>query len=210
MNKYDFWESWKNRTIVEKKAIDSVVKARNLVIDSIPPKALVAIYIKGSFARREMKEGSDVDMVPIVTENKYDGAIFGVNSPEIDPVCVVPLSLSEFRNNKLSSKGSYTPDLRAEPDLFLLKLKEYGLIYGVPLNPKEYPIRAKNKILRDEINKIRDGYVKAYQERVIGFQPLLKEVFWLIEWSQNLKGKKVEHSFKGITESIKNKSHIQG
>ena len=128
MEKYDFWKAWKNRTEVETKAIDSVVKARDLVTDSVPHKALVAIYIKGSFARREMKEGSDVDMAPIVTENKYGGAIFGVNSTEIDPVCVVPLSLSEFRNNKLSSKGNYTPDIRAEPDLFLLKLKEYRLI----------------------------------------------------------------------------------
>ena len=119
----------------KKKAIDSVVRARDLVIDSVPSNTLIAIYIKGSFARREMKEGSDVDMVPIVAKDKYTWAIFGVNSLEVDPVCVVPLSLTEFRNNKLSTKGSYTPDLRAEPDLFLLKLKECKLIYGTPLNP---------------------------------------------------------------------------
>ena len=170
--------------------------------------ALVAIYIKGSFVRREMKESSDVDMVPIVSEDKYERTIFGVNSPEINPVCVVPLSLSEFRNNKLSSKGSYTPDLRAEPDLFLLKLRQCRLIYGTPLNPEDYPTRTKDQIVRDEIKKIRDGYIKAYQERVIEFQPLLKEVFWLVEWEQNLKCNKVNHSFKGITESIKDKNHI--
>ncbi len=208
MNIYDFWKTWKNRTEVEKKAINSVVKARDLVIDSVPHETLVAIYIKGSFARREMKPGSDVDMVPIVTEDKYEGAIFGVNSPEINPVCVVPLSLSELRKNKLSSKGSYTPDLRAKPDLFLLKLGECRLIYGAPLNPEEYPIRTKDQIVHDEIKKIRNGYIKAYQEGVIDFQPLLKEVFWLVEWEQKLKGKKVEHSFKGITESIKDKNHI--
>lgn len=208
MNKHDFWKAWKNTTEVEKKAIDSVVKARDLVIDSVPKDALVAVYIKGSFARREMKESSDVDMVPIVTEDKYEEAIFGVNISEIDPVCVVPLSLSEFRNNKLFSKGSYSPDLRAEPDLFLLKLEEYGLIYGPPLNPEDYPIRTKDRIVYGEIKKIRDGYIKAYKEGVIDFQPLLKEVFWLIEWEQNLKGKKVNHSFKGITGAIKDKNHI--
>jgi hypothetical protein len=208
MVKYDFWETWKSRTEVEEKAIDSVVKARDLVIDSVPSNALVAIYIKGSFARREMKEGSDVDMVPIVTEDKYEEVIFGVNSSEINPVCVVPLSLSEVRNNKLATKGSYTPDLRAEPDLFLLKLGECKLIYGTPLNPADYPVRSKDQIVRDEIKKIKKGYIKAYQEGVINFQPLLKEVFWLVEWEQNLKGKKVNHSFKGITESIKDKNHI--
>ncbi len=208
MDKYDFWKTWKNRAEVETKAIDSVVKARDLVIASVPSDALVAIYIKGSFARREMKEGSDVDMVPIVTEDKYERDVFGVNNPEINPVCVVPLSLSEFRNNKLSSKGNYIPDLRAEPDLFLLRLEECKLIYGTSLNPTDYPIRPKARIVRDEIRKIRNGYIKAYQEGVIGFQPLLKELFWLVEWEQDYKGKKINHSFKGITESIKDKNHI--
>ncbi|MDP3733846.1 MAG: hypothetical protein Q8R37_01330 [Nanoarchaeota archaeon] len=208
MNNYDFWEKWKDTTSVEKKAIDSVIKARDLVVNAVPHQSLVAIYVKGSFARREMKESSDVDMVPIVTEDKYERAIFGVNSPKIEPVCVVPLSLSEFKNNKLSSQGNYTPDLRAEPDLFLLRLKECRLIYGIPLNQEEYKVRSKNQILHDEIHKIRDGYIKAYQEGVIDFQPLLKEVFWLVEWEQNVTGKKVEHSFKGITESIKDKNHL--
>lgn len=208
MNKYDFWEQWEDKTEIEQKAINSIIKARDLVINSIPSEALVAIYIKGSFARREMQEGSDVDMVPIVTDNKYQGDVFGVNSPEINPVCAVPLSLSELRDNKLSSKGKYEPDLRAEPDLFLLKLEEYKLIYGTALNPKDFPVRTKEQIVRDEVNKIKNGYIPAYREDVISFEPLLKEVFWLIEWQQYLKGEKVEHSFKGITESVKDKNHI--
>jgi hypothetical protein len=118
---YNFWESWKNKTEIENKAIESVEKARDLVIKSIPKKALVAIYIKGSFARREMKIGSDVDMVPIVTENKFEGPVFGVNDSSIEPVCVVPLSLWELKNNKLCSESDHSPDLRAKPDRFLKK-----------------------------------------------------------------------------------------
>lgn len=208
MVSYDFWETWKNRTDAEERAIAAVEKARDLVIGSVPSDALVAIYVKGSFARRELKEGSDVDMVPIVTEDKCQGAIFGVNSPAIDPVCVVPLSLSEFRKNELSTKADYTPDLRAEPDLFLLRLGDYKLIYGAPLNPEEFPVRSKEQIVRDEIRKIREGYIQAYREGFIGFQPLLKEVFWLVEWEQTLRGKEVAHSFEGITASVEDESHI--
>lgn len=208
MINYTFWNKWADKTQLEQRAIEAVIKARELVIDSVPTRALVAIYIKGSFARREMTESSDVDMVPIVTENKYQGAIFGVNCPEIEPVCVVPLSLSELRKNKLASKGSYTPDLRAEPDLFLLKLNHYQLIYGTALSPADFPLRTKDQILHDEIDKVRNGYIKAYQERVIPFEPLLKEVFWLVEWQQESCGKKVSASFRGITDSITDKTHI--
>lgn len=208
MVSYDFWEVWEKRTEAEEIAIDSVKRARELVVASVPADALVAIYIKGSFARRELNEGSDVDMVPIVAEDKYEEAIFGVNCPEIYPVCVVPLSLLEFRNNKLSTRADYTPDLRAEPDLFLLRLEDYKLIHGIPLNVKEYPVRSTEQIVRDEIRKLREGYIKAYQEGFIGFQPLVKEVFWLVEWEQSLWGRAVDHSFAGIIATIDDKNHI--
>ena len=80
MINYDFWKNWKNKTEIEKKAIISVKKARELTINAIPKNKLVAIYIKGSFARREMKKRSDVDMVPIVLEDEYQGKAFSVNS----------------------------------------------------------------------------------------------------------------------------------
>ncbi len=208
MINYNFWEGWTNKTELEERAITSVRKARELVIDSVPPNTLVAIYIKGSFTRREMKEGSDVDLVPIVSENKYEGDIFGVNCSEIDPVVVVPLSLEELRNNKLSSKGNYTPDLRAEPDLFLLKLDHYRLIYGEPLRPQDFSLRSKEQIVHDEINKIRTGYIPAYRDGTIDFQPLLKEVFWLVAWQQEAQGHLIDHSFKGITAGITDRTHI--
>ncbi len=208
MINYNFWQDWTNKTELEQRAIASVQRARDLVINSVPSNALVAIYIKGSFTRREMKEGSDVDFVPIVSENKYEGDIFGVNCPEIDPVVVVPLSLEELKANKLSSEGSYTPDLRAEPDLFLWKLDQYRLIYGKQLNPPDFPLRSKEQIVQDEITKIRKGYIPAYRDGTIDFQPLLKEVFWLVEWEQEAKGQAVEHSFKGITKTISDRTHI--
>ncbi len=208
MPNHDFWKWWKNKTTTEKKAISAATKARNLVIRSVPKKALVAIYIKGSFARREMKEASDVDMVPIVTENKYEGNVFAVNCPEIAPVVVVPLSLWELNHNKLFTKGNYSPDLRAEPDLFLKKLKECRLIYGKLLNPDKFPMRESKEVLRSEINKIKNGYIPAYGRQAIDFQPLLKEVFWLVELEQKVKGKRVKHSFEGIVKSVKDKSHI--
>ena len=204
---YNFWTIWKNQTDIEQNAIASVIKARDIVIKAIPKSELVAIYIKGSFARRELMANSDVDMVPIVSKNEFEGPIFAVNGPVIDPVMAIPLSLEEFKTNKLHTKGSFSPDLRAEPDLFLNKLDNYKLIYGNPLDISKYPIRSDNEILISEITKIKDGYIPAYEQGIIKFQPLIKEVFWLTELEQNIKGKHPTHSFKGILNSTE-KPHI--
>lgn len=208
MINYNFWKKWKRKTEIEKKAIKSVELAKNFVIKSIPKNKLAAIYIKGSFARREMKKGSDVDMVPIVTENKYEGAVFGINNPKIDPVAVVPLSLWELKNNKLCTKSNYHPDLRAKPDRLLKKLNECKLIYGKPLNPREFTVTEDKDALKEEMEKIKKGYIPAYETGKIKFSPLLKEVFWLVELEQTAKGKKVKHSFGGIERSVKDKNHL--
>ena len=208
MKDYDFWKDWKNKTKIENKAIVAVEKARTLIINVIPKSALVAIYIKGSFARREMKEGSDVDVVPIVTENKYEDAVFSVNSSEIEPAVVVPLSLWELEHNELYSGSDHLPDLRAKPDRFLKKLSDCKLIYGKPLDPSNFFIREDKHALEEEIKRVQEGYIPAYKSGRIDFSSLLKEVFWLVELEQNFKGKKVEHSFEGILMAVGDKNHI--
>jgi len=203
----DFWKNWKNKTKVEKNAIEKVIKARKLIIDAVSKNNLVAIYIKGSFVRREMNKNSDIDIVPIVTKNKYEKPVFRVNSSKVYPCIVVPLSIQEFRTNKLFTKPNIKPDTRAKPDRFLKRLKEYKLIYGKALNPKNFPIRSNKQALKDEI-KLIEGYLGLYKKGEIKFNPLLKQVFWLTETEQESKGIKVKHSFKGINASVKDKSHI--
>src|SRR3989344_4316729 len=161
---YAFWTHWEKITPLEKLAIKAINLAMKLIIKSVPAKALVAVYIKGSFVRREMKKGSDIDIVPIVTENKYEGKVFSVNSPKIFPAMVIPLSLWELKNNKLFTKGSHNPDLRAKPDRLLSHIKECKLIYGKPLNTKEFKIGNNTTALKDEIEVVRKGYIKQYRK----------------------------------------------
>lgn len=197
-NTFEFWNTWNNISEIEKMAIVSTKLAKEMVINSVPNDALVAIYIKGSFTRREMNEKSDVDMVPIVTKNKYEGAVFEVNGSEIKPVTVVPLSLEEFKANELATKSSQSVDLRAKPDRFLRMIDECRLIYGKPINPKEYPIRTDQQAYQDELKIIKNGYVPLFLNGEIDFDPLLKEFFWMTEMELSSKGIKVPHTFTGI------------
>lgn len=205
---YNFWKKWKEKTPLEQKTIEAVEKAREFVIKSVPEQALVSIYIKGSFVRRELSEGGDVDVVPIVTKNKYESAVFDVNDEDISPCIVVPLSLWEFRHNRLYTKPNHIPDLRAKPDRLLKKLDECRLIYGEPLNPNKFPIRNNKQVLREDIERFRKGFVLLYEKGEIEFSSLTKEVFWLVELEQSLKGIKVDGSFRGIDMAVGNKDHI--
>ena len=155
-----------------------------------------------------MNKKSDVDIVPIITENKYQGAIFEVNSKEIAPAIVVPLSLEEFKKNKLFTKSHRLIDLRAKPDSLLSKLNECKLIYGKKLNPKKFKIRSRSKALKEEIKVIEKGYIPYYKINNIQFEPLLKEVFWLVELELINKGIKVKGSFIDLARAVKDKSHI--
>lgn len=202
---YDFWASWKNKTQIEKQAIKVILLVRKLIANSIPKRELVAIYIKGSFVRREMKKGSDVDIVPIVTENKYEAKVFAVNCAKIYPAIVVPLSLWELRNNKLYTKGNLP---RARPDRFIKKIYNYKLIYGKQLDISKFRVRSDEAALRALIKTFTKSFIPLYKKGKFGFSSLVKEVFWLIDAEQEFKGNCLPHSFKGMDDTIKDPSHI--
>ncbi len=208
MPNYNFWKNWEHKTRIEKIAIQQVIKTRKLVIKAVPAKGLVAIYIKGSFVRREMTTASDVDMVPIVTANNYEGSIFELNDPAISPVMVIPLSLWELKHNRLFSKTDFKPDTRALPDIFLRKLDQYKLIYGKPLDPRKFPIRSDKVLLRAAVKKIKQAYIPAYLSGQISLAILAKEFFWLVELEKNIQGQKVQHSFAGIMKAVSDKEHL--
>ena len=206
-NIYDFWESWTDITPVEQQAIEATKRARELIIKSVPKEALEAIYVKGSMLRREMKPKSDVDMVPVVMKNSDEKAAWRVNVVEILPVMVVPLSLEEFANNQLATKSDFAYDFRARPDRFLRFIGSYKLIYGKPLNPNLYPQREDKTVLADEISTIK-RMIPLLESGQIDLQTVVKELFWLVETEQLIKGVALPHSFKGIADSVSDPSHI--
>lgn len=206
MINYEFWRNWKRKTKIEESAIKAIIKTKKAILNKIPKNKLVAIYIKGSFVRREMNNKSDVDIVPIVTENKYEKAIFSVNTDEIYPCTIaVPLSLWEFKHNKLYTKNNKP---RAKPDLFIRKLENYKLIYGKPLDITGFKIRSDEECLKALMKTFRKSFIPLYKKGKFGFLMLVKELFWLVDLEQTNKGKKVEHSFKGIAKSVDDRKHI--
>ncbi len=208
MSKKEFWKDWKRVTKLEKEAIKSIKKAKKILLENISKEKIVAIYIKGSFPRREMNEKSDVDIVPIVKDNKLLKEIIKLDKENrhlYKPSELLPSSLWEFKHNKIYLKSK---DPKGRPDGFIRDLDKHKLIFGKPLNPQEFTIRNDKEKLKGMINAFKEIFLPFYKEKKFGFSEIVKQVFWLTENEQKVKGKNPPHSWKELTKSIKDKNHI--
>lgn len=213
---YEFWRKWKRKNKLEEAAIESLKVGKNIILKNIPKKEIIAIYIKGSFIRRELNEKSDVDFVTILKtgkyvrvlrelENKYKGKVY----PEIQ---IRPAySINELKNGKIRRKTHSTPPYR-----FVKHLKHYKIIYGKALSREGLFIRTNEKDITGLIKNLLNKYILEFEKKEngdkikenIGLSGIIKQVFWITELELSIKGINHKHSFKEINNSIKDRGHI--
>jgi len=206
--KFEFWKDWNRKTKTEEIAIKSIRKAKKILFETIPKKEISAIYVKGSFVRREMNGKSDVDIVPIVIDNKHLSKIKKLQKErgeEYSPSELLPHSISEFKKNKrhLKEKGP-----KGSPDVFLRHIKNHRLIYGKPIDMSEFKLKKVEDRLGGYISAFENTFLPLYYQNKFGFQQIIKCVFWLVDLEETVKGKNPPHSWKKLAKSIKNKNHI--
>lgn len=204
----EFWKYWKNKTEIEKRAIDSIYVAQKILFDAVPKNGIYAIYVKGSFVRREMTTKSDVDIVPITYKNSTLDIIQKLEKTKgnlYKPSELLPLSLEEFEQGKRYLKYS-TP--KGSVDLTLRNLYQFRLIYGKPVNIKKYAIRSDLEFLKGHIKAFNSTFIPLYKENKFEFSQLMKQVFFLVEREERVKGKITTGSWKDLAQSIKDKNHI--
>lgn len=202
----NFWAEWSNKKEIELKAIESVENALKKLIEKFPE--LLAIYIKGSFARREMIEESDIDIVPICTTNteKYKILRFQAqNKDEFKPSEFLPHSLEEFETGI-----RYNPnkELKGSVDGTLRNLYQYKLVYGKPINIKKYPVRSDKKFLNGHIIAFENTFLPLLQKNKLEFKIVNKQIFYLVERELRIRGKKTSGKFTDLISQVNNKNHI--
>ncbi|MBS3147848.1 hypothetical protein J4219_03105 [Candidatus Woesearchaeota archaeon] len=207
MTHYDFWKDWKRTSKIEQNAIRAVEKARQLLIKSIPKNKLVAIYIKGSFVRREMLPTSDVDMVPIVNDNRYLNKIITLdkeNRKLYSPAELLPLSLWEIKNQKRYPHRDETgPKGAPSIDQFTT----HKLIWGKELDVSKYPSRTKSGRFKGLLSAFNTTFLPLYEQKQLGVKELTKQIFWLTDLEQHIDGKKPSHKWKELARASP-KKHI--
>ena len=76
----------------------------NFLLSNIPRKKILAAYIKGTFVTREMNKRSDINIVPILSDNRILGKLKEIrneNKEMLKPAELLPISLTELKRNKI-------------------------------------------------------------------------------------------------------------
>lgn len=193
--KKQFWKNWQKITKLEETAIKSIKKAKKILLQSVPKDKIIAIYVKGSFVRREMVKKSDVDIAPIVKDLKTKKAIQKLDKERsifYRPSELLPKTVQELKN----------------PNPFIDRLNSYKLIYGNPLRTSEFPFRSKKERLEGLIRTFNNEFLPNYEKGTFGFSELVKQVFWLTDLEEQINGKKAAVSWKELANSIRDEKHI--
>lgn len=207
----EFWRDWKRKTKLEKAAIKSLKSGKKIILKNIPGDQIIAIYVKGSFPRRELNKRSDVDLVTIskstrqlsrfkMLEAKYGKEIF----PKVE---LGGYSIWELKTGKRSKAKGVKKD-RPGTSRILKHFGQYKLIYGKPLDTTNFPRKSNLHDLKSMITVFEENFIPSLKKKEMAFQTIIKQTFWLTENEQRYKGKSTPHNWKALNMSIKDPKHI--
>lgn len=204
-----FLQEWKNITPLELKGIETLKRGMKLIFENIPQSKIIAIYLKGSFLRREMNARSDIDVSIIINDEKYLGVInelqhkYG-NSKELN-FGFGGYAIEELKTGKLSSLGK---NMRMGVARFVRFVPSYRLIYGEKLDLRDLYKKTDLQHLQTYIKVFYTLFLPWYEEKKVDFQGLLKQSLWLFELEASVKNNKFKFtSWKELVKCF-NKEHI--
>jgi predicted nucleotidyltransferase len=183
MKKY-FWESWKRKTKIETKAIETVQIALRFLLKNLDKKEIISVYIKGSMAKREMNPRSDVDFFIVTKYGK-----------------IIP--------KKLSSIGTRDKKFgRPNPKRITSHLPFYKRIYGKELDYDSFAKKNPKSAARGMAKVFIESFIPMYEKKKMDFQNLIKQVFWLTYEEQEAKGNNAQYHWGKLASHVKDKNHI--
>lgn len=206
--KKEFWKDWKNLTAQEKRGIKSLKLALKIIKERYPKGSVIAVYCGGSFIRREMKRGSDIDLFVIVKDMKAQRITqklikeyYKKHDPYIGFSGYTLWELKTGRHSKQINR------LRTGPKRFVSKMDNYAVVYGKKLDSSKFPVNTPEKYLQVMLKVFDKQFLPLYKEGKLRFGSILKQVFWLVDHELSVKGNHPPHSWKAITQRVP-KGHI--
>lgn len=197
---YRFWDSWKEKTPLEDRYVQSLEKALEWLEKQPFIANILTTYVKGSFVFREINERSDIDLVPVLRESEQlikVREIRNKNKGMLKPVEILPISLEELRSNERESRLEF----KGLPDHFTLLMSYHKLVYGESLDTTEFKVRSMEKVRDGIVAAFNKYFIPGYETGHFGFQQIVKQFSHLFYWQERLKGKDFPPSWKGIKEN---------
>lgn len=190
------------------KAEISIQRAKELILKTIDPTAIVSIYLKGSFVQDELRPESDVDIVVILKDEEYLEEVYRLTK-EYGHSIHPPFQIVAYTMNELLTGEKATNRTKAATSVsrFVKHLDDLPLIHGVKPEGVLFT-RSDKKDLSINIKNFKDRFIPEYKNGIFGFQQIIKQVFWLVEAELRLEGKHPEYSWKGLSRAIPDPDHI--
>ena len=138
-----FWRFWMNKTEQEKDFIIAMIGYTRVLLKKVKKKHIISIYVHGSFPRRDLRPGSDIDY-KIITDDDADLDMLKnlryELADEYKKKTGVPINLSfytltELMTGKFLNDNAYKRKL--PPWKFVDHLGSAKLFYGQKLYEKD-------------------------------------------------------------------------
>lgn len=204
-----FWSDWKKLSKLEKEGAKSILYAKKIILEHIPKNEILAIYVKGSFVRREMNKHSDVDTFTVLKHSKYVSMMKNLEKKFRKtihpPIQISSMSLWELKNNK---RSVVRRGISTSPAAISTHLKHYKLIYGKEIDTSTFEMGSKKGRLIGMVKVFNEMFLPQYYEGKFHKHELIKQIFWLVEREQVFLGKEPPYSWRGLAKMIKDKNHI--
>ncbi len=197
-----------DKSQLKKKALVSLQKAKELILQTIPNEEVTSIYVKGSYVQDEMTPDSDVDLVVVLKTEKYLPAIYELTekfgNTTTPPFQVVAYTLNELQTGESAKNRTkkVTP-----VSSFVKHIDMLPLIYGSKPDGKLFT-RTDAKDLSAHVSAFKNSFLPEYFSDKFKFNELVKQVFWLVEREQRTLGHKPEYSWQKLDDSVKDENHI--
>ncbi len=193
-----FYNSWRNKTPLERRYIESLEKAVEWIKGQEFFDSVVAIYVKGSFAFREINKKSDIDLVAIMQKNSQLQRVREIrdkHKDELKPVDILPISLEELAANERFVKT----EMKGRPDYDTIFMRYFKFVYGKPPEMSEFKVRPTEKLREALKSGIINKFIPMQERGEFGFGQVMKQVAHLIYWDTRIAtGKDFEPSWKAL------------
>ena len=183
-----FIDSWNNVTEQEERALETLKKGMAIVFGHIPKEHITAVYVKGSFARREMNKHSDVDVSIIVDDGQYLQTLQELHakySKTMNPSFeFTGYSMEELKTGVFSPLGK---KLRPAVPTFTRFLHLHYLIYGGALDSGMMFARTPLEMIRNMFKWFYGPFFPLYEKGKFHFDSVLKQSLWGCELAYSVK-----------------------
>jgi len=200
------WRSWKDKSSLEEAAIRSMLAAERLLVEHVPEDELVSIYVRGSFTRRDLVPGSDVDMVVVLASRRSLPLVerlaeYALTAWEVRvETCV--FTLWELRTGR-SVQGKHHP---SDVFLFSTRLQHSRLVFGRDVSA--FPLKRFSEV---DLAKGKVRFVRSLLKRPQEsgwWRWLLKHSFHLVELEQFVRGRNPPRKRSSLAAFVGDEDHI--